>query len=136
MDKKMTMPERINEVYKYAIACGKAKNKQQFAEKVGITNVTLSRFLTGKKEPSAKTLEQINERFGRVFNKEWLLVGVGDMLSSQSAAVLPEPTEPPIGQEPISSAISMLITEMRESRIAKDEQIDRLLTIIENMQNK
>jgi hypothetical protein len=32
--------------------------------------------------------------------------------------------------------IDSLIAEMRESRIEKDRQIDRLLTIIENMQNK
>lgn len=124
--KKTTMSERINEIFKYAIASGKASNRQDLAEKCGITNVTLSRFLNGKTEPSKKTLLQMNDAIGKPFNEDWLLTGSGD---PRSQAPLPITPQTP-------STIDMLIQELREQRIAKDEQIDRLLTIIENMQAK
>lgn len=133
METKISIEERVKELYKYAIARGKVSSKQEFADLVGITNVTLSRFLNGKKEPSKKTIEQINNALGNPFDNDWLITGKGEMMSSAPTQPTPTPTEP-VGCEAFSSAIHELIVEMRESRIAKDEQIDRLLTIIENMQ--
>ena len=120
------MPERINEIYRYAIANGRVSSKQEFADLVGVNNVTMSRFLSGKKEPSKKTLEAINAALGDPFNEAWLLAGSGDMLAHAT-------TFAPIQHQ---SDIELLVTEMRESRIEKDKQIDRLLCIIENMQAK
>lgn len=131
MDGKLTMPERMNEVYKYALSRGKAENKQSFAELMGVTNVTLSRFLTGRAEPARKTLEIMNERMGGCFNIQWLILGTGEMLSNGQ-----ETDDMPLGQESIITAFNRLMDEMQESRRAKDAQIDRLLSIIEKMQAK
>ena len=127
MERKLaTMPERINEIYRYAIAIGKVSTKQEFAELVGINNVTLSRFLNGKTEPSKKTIQSINEAIGSPFNEAWLLTGEGEMMADGTS----------VNPNTQTSDIRLLITEMRESRIEKDKQIDRLLCIIENMQPK
>jgi transcriptional regulator with XRE-family HTH domain len=123
-----TMSERIQEIFKYAIASGRASSRMDLAEKCGITNVSLSRFLNGKAEPSKKTLLQMNDAIGKPFEEVWLLTGAGEKMASHQ--------EPPIGDATITDAIVMLIQEMRESRIARDGQINRLLTLIEGLQIK
>lgn len=125
-EKTNTMPERIMEMYKYAIAAGKASSKQSFAELAGITREVLSRYLNGKAEPSRKTLALLNSALGNPFNEDWLLTGSGEPLAVDKVRSIQKD----------GNAIEMLITEMRESRIAKDEQIARLLCIIEKMQDK
>ena len=128
---------RMNQMYKYAIANGIVNGKTQFAEFLQVQPGTLSRYLSGKQEPSTNSMRRFNVIFGNVFNELWLITGKGAMLASQEQEQIQvkehTPTEP-VGCEAFSSAIHELIVEMRESRIAKDEQIDRLLTIIENMQ--
>lgn len=126
-------------MYKYAIANGIVKGKTEFADFLQVQPATLSRYLSGKQEPSTNSMRRFNVIFGNVFNELWLITGQGAMLASQEQEPMqvkgpsPAPTEH-IGCEAFSSAIQALVTEMRESRIAKDEQIDRLLTIIEQMQ--
>lgn len=122
----VTMQERINEMYKYAFSAGMVASKTDFADKVGIAFATISRYLNGKMEPSKKVLAQMNAALGFPFNEQWLLVGTGEMMSDGTS----------VNPNTQSSDIRLLITEMRESRQAKDEQIDRLLRIIENMQAK
>ena len=126
MEQNFTMQDRINEMYKYAFATGKVASKQAFAELGGISREALSRFLTGKTEPSRKTLTAINTALGSPFNEQWMVFGTGDMLATAA------PSAPTTHQ----TELQMLIQEMRESRIAKDEQIDKLLNIIANMQTK
>lgn len=123
MAQNSTMQERITQMYKYAYSAEKVSSKQEFAEKAGVTREMVSRLFSGKSEPSRKTLAAINASLGNPFNEAWMLTGEGDMLVPEA----PTPT---------SDTMKMLITEMRDSRIAKDEQIDRLLRIIENMQAK
>lgn len=138
-NKQINLTERIKSMYQFASSKGIANSKSEFADFLGITQPTLSRFLSGAKEPPANTLRKFNAKFGGAFNEEWLLLGRGEMLAANADELTiakPEPKEQPIGDEPISSAFAMLIQEMRESRIAKDAQIERLLTIIENMQTK
>ena len=126
MDEKLTMQERINEMYKYAFSTGNVSSKSEFADKVGISREILSKYFAGKTEPSQKTIVAINRAFGSPFNEQWLLLGTGEMMADGTSV---NPNTKP-------SEIRLLITEMRESRQAKDEQIDRLLRIIENMQAK
>lgn len=121
MEQNSTMQERITQMYKYAYSSEKVKSKQDFAEKAGITRELLSRFFSGKAEPSRKTLAAINSALGSPFNEAWMLTGEGEMMATT--------TTPASGD-----SIHLLITEMREQRIAKDAQIDRLLNIIEQMQ--
>lgn len=120
-----TLCERVSEMYKFAISEGFAASKSEFAEKCGVTNVTLSRYLNGKQEPALKTLQSMNVAMGCPFNDEWLFYGKGDMVSKK--------TMPNVASE---DGLAMLVQEMRETRLAKDNQIDRLLRIIEKMQQQ
>lgn len=126
-------------MYKYAIANGIVKGKTQFAEFLQIQPGTLSRYLAGKQEPSTNSMRRFNVIFGNVFNELWVVTGEGAMMANQQTSQEhmqvkePAPTEP-VGCEAFSSAINELVAEMRAQREAKDSQIDRLLTIIEQMQ--
>ena len=127
MEKDLSnMQTRINEMYKYAISTGKVSSKSEFADLAGVSREMLSRYFAGVREPSKKTLAAINRALENPFSDVWLLTGTGAMMADGTSL---NPNNKP-------SDIQLLITEMRESRIAKDEQIGRLLTIIENMQNK
>ena len=126
MDTNTPMHERINEMYKYAFSAGLVTSKQDFADKAGITREVLSRYFSGKAEPSKRTLIAINTSIGSPFNETWMLTGTGEMMADGTS----------INPNTHPSDLRLLITEMRESRIAKDDQIDRLLRIIENMQSK
>ena len=126
---------RVNQMYKYAIANGIVDGKTAFADFLQVQPATMSRYLSGKQEPSVNSMRRFNVIFGNIFNESWLILGQGEMLASNEKQQEPavKPSEP-IGVEAFSSAITMLVEEMKRSNIAKDEQIDRLLTIIENMQ--
>ena len=117
--------ERINEMLKFAIGSHLAESKADFATLLDITPETLSRFLSGKREPPATSWKAFNQKLGNVFNDDWLVTGQGEPMSRNLTSAFTQPKP---------SAIDVLVTELREQRIAKDEQIDRLLTIIENMQ--
>lgn len=123
---RKTPPERIGEMLKFAIANDLADSKTAFAALLEITPETLSRFLSGKREPSKHSWSAFNAKLGKPFNEDWLLTGIGDPRSQTPLPITPQ----------TPSTIDMLIQELREQRIAKDEQIDRLLSIIENMQTK
>ena len=124
-NERRTSSERVNEMLHYALSAHLASSKSDFAALLEITPETLSRFLSGKREPPINSLRAFNAKLGNAFNEDWLLTGQGEMLAEHLTS-LDTPSSP--------STIDMLILEMRESRIAKDEQIDRLLTIIEQMQ--
>lgn len=132
--KTPNLTERINLMYRYAIQKGYVSSKTEFASFLEIQPATLSRYFAGAKEPSTNTLRRFNVLFGQAFNEQWLLLGTGEMLANADAtpACRQEPTEPPMGQEPIS-AIAMLIDEMKAQRESRDAQINELLTIINNL---
>ena len=154
-----TLSERLNEVYKFAIVHNLATDKQSFSSRIGISASTLSRYLSGKKIPSNQTLLRINDACGGAFNPDWLVSGNGDMYVSvgdvtdygtntgqirddkQTAHDNNAPVFQNTGrggnnvtQGAPASTIDSLIAEMRAQREASEKQIDRLLTIIENMQ--
>ena len=130
-DKKMTQAERMNEMFRYAIANHLASSKSDFAVLLDIAPQTLSRFLSGRREPPASTWRAFNVKLGKPFNDDWLISGQGAMFKNLTSS-----SEPPVGNTPISDAIVMLIKEMRESRIARDGQLDRILTLMENLQKQ
>ena len=130
-DKKKTPPERMNEMFRFAIANHLASSKSDFAVLLDIAPQTLSRYLSGKKEPPMNTWKAFNVKLGKPFNDEWLVTGRGEMFKN-----LTSKQEQPTGEASLTEPIMMLLTEMRESRIARDEQMNRILTLMENLQTK
>jgi len=129
-DKKKTPAERMNEMFRFAIANHLASSKSDFAVLLDIAPQTLSRYLSGKKEPPANSWKAFNVKLGRPFHDDWLITGQGEMLKNLTSS-----QERPIGDASLTEPIMMLLKEMRESRISRDEQINRILTLMENLQN-
>lgn len=127
---KRTTAERMNEMFRFAIAHHLASSKTGFAELLEIAPQTLSRYLSGKKEPPANTWRAFNVKLGKPFHDDWLLTGKGEMFKNLTSG-----QDQPIGDPTITEAIMLLLKEMRESRIARDEQFNRILTMMENLQN-
>jgi len=68
----MTVAERLKELrYKLGLS------QKEFAEKVGIHYMTLSKYESGKYHPSLRFLKKVEEVFN--VNPQWLLEGRGDM---------------------------------------------------------
>lgn len=89
----------------------------------------------------ADKLERILSKFPEL-SKQWLLYGEGDMLVSSNTpanygndTVTTRQQEDGITSAP-ASTIDMLLAELKAQRESSDNQISRLLAIIENMTNK
>lgn len=130
-DTKKTPAERMNEMFRFAIANHLASSKSDFAVLLDIAPQTLSRYLSGRNEPPANTWRAFNVKLGKPFHDEWLITGQGEMFKNLTSC-----QEQPIGDPSITEAIVMLIKEMRESRISRDEQFNRILTLMENLQKQ
>ncbi|MBQ7192330.1 MAG: helix-turn-helix transcriptional regulator [Paludibacteraceae bacterium] len=134
--------QRISAVADYLHGLG-FKNLQ-IAEALGVSPAYVSDLFKGNKSIGAKLAYKLEELYK--ISPSWLIFGEGEMTASKHSV---EHNEAPVFQNngngdnnvtqtagTPSATIDKLIAEMRESRIEKDRQIDRLLTIIENMQNK
>ncbi len=110
---------------------------REFERALGVSNGTIRHL---NDNLSANIKEKISAKFPQV-NMDWLLFGTGDMLKvDQSATQNNAPVYQNNGkggnnvtQGAPMSTIDKLIEEMRAQRESAEKQIDRLLTIIENM---
>ena len=117
---------------KYAKDKGIAKTKTKFAEIIGSTQPALSDYTAGKKTPSQETLDKMNAACGGVFATDWLYYGIGDTYIGGDGTVQ-------VGNNNTNGIPPKNFdNEQRWFGVVaeKDRQIDRLLTIIENMQRK
>lgn len=136
--------DRLNKMYEYACAKKLCKNKKTFAALLNMNEGNLSSAFSGKdtRYLTNNLLLRANAALGDVFNPSWLLYGEGNMLvSSNTPANYGNDTVTTRQQEEgITSAspstIDMLLAELKAQRESSDNQISRLLAIIENMTNK
>lgn len=134
-------------------------NKNSFSEAIGLNNnVTITRILNEKRKPSPATFNKIADRFPR-YNRTWLLTGKGEMLNPQSSNVtinggesqnniggqminisLPEKGSQkiikPDGTVEVHSMGKNIDNSNNTDKFIellkkKDEQIDRLITLLE-----
>jgi len=140
----MERKERLKAAYDYLRSQGKVHTQIDVATAMGATKPNVSAALKGKEGILTDSfLRRFNAAYGLMFNIDWLIKGEGEMLS------------PPLRQE-ISgdhntqvagnnnqvnspATLDKAIDEIAAQRklVEKSqEQIDRLLTIIENMNNK
>lgn len=134
--------QRISAVADYLHGLG-FKNLQ-IAEALGVSPAYVSDLFKGNKSIGAKLAYKLEELYK--ISPSWLIFGTGEMVVSEQSA---DSNSAPVYQNNGNGGnnvtqtdgvppqtIEKILDEMRESRIEKDRQIDRLLTIIENMQNK
>jgi hypothetical protein len=128
-----TISERLGELI------GKlGHNVNSFSKEIGYSNnnVTIGRIISDKeKMPSAETMQKISNRFTDV-NLDWLLTGKGKMLKSHYQHNEVQNNSGVVGISGDGNSISNGVMELQQNYLEmlkkRDEQIDRLLAIIEH----
>ena len=140
----MEKNERLRIAFQYLRSQGKAHTQKDVAEKMKATEPNVSAALKGKpKNLTDEFLMRFNVAYDSIFNLDWLIDEKGEMLASPiHQEINGDNNNQVLGDNnQINGSIATLdkaIDEIAEQRklVAKSqEQIDRLLSIIENMNN-
>ena len=118
MDKK----ERFNAAFNYLKDKGLIKTQKDLADRIGSTSPNVSSALKGVDSVlTDRFLERFCLAFSDVFNDGWILNGTGEMLKCVS---------PPLDTSEVSRLLSLL-ESTQETLRKRDEQIDRLISLLE-----
>lgn len=131
--------KRVKQVIKRLVADGIVENQKDLASKLGYTEASLSHLMSGYRP--------VNDRFlGKLLtiapnlNPDWLENGDGEMFTNvsgsgnviQAGIVQGNNTQ----NADCAEQLKMALNEISEQRKLYASHIDRLLSIIENTQNK
>lgn len=74
--------KRINQAFRWLIWLERIEGKNDFANILGLQRSNVTNILNGKVDASDKFCGIVLSSFPGVFNRDWLLDGVGDMLAT------------------------------------------------------
>ncbi len=124
--------ERKNELkslYNQARLAGLCSTQKEFARILNMNEISMSMAMNGDERYLTDNLFSKIERLFAEHNIQTVNENNGTVINQQKNFNTSDAT-----QTPSIEMYKALIEEMRATRIEKDRQIDRLLTIIENMQ--
>ncbi len=128
------MNERFKELVKILISERVIRNQQDFCEIMGLTSSYVARLKSGDRAVSESIISRLVKNFPQI-NSDWLLTGEGEMLKS-GVKQEGHKNNLQVGNN-ISYNADDRIKELLEANKKKDEQIDRLLTLLEkHLENK
>jgi hypothetical protein len=128
----MTDLERLNKALKVAFLRIGIYKKAEMAEYLGYKNPYFSGIINGKEKMSDGFLKTISEKLH--INTQWITTGKGDMISENRVV-----QQNQSGDNINGHSVTVNKTETDsfiELLKKKDEQIDRLLSIIEKLNQK
>lgn len=128
----MTDLERLNKALKVAFLRIGIYKKAEMAEYLGYKNPYFSGIINGKEKMSDRFLKTISEKLH--INTQWITTGKGDMISENRVV-----QQNQSGDNINGHSVTVNKTETDsfiELLKRKDEQIDRLLSIIEKLNQK
>lgn len=137
--------ERLVAAYDYLKSKGMAHKQQDIAEAMNTNKSNISHALNGDQRFLTDSfLRRFNAAYGNIFNDKWLVEGTGEMLKSNfSLSVGNHSPNAGFGNTANANTEAFIaeiaaqrgLTEAAQRQTAKaQEQIDRLLGIIEGMQ--
>lgn len=115
---------------------GLAHNQQEVADKMCVNKSNLSKAFNG--EPSDNFLRRFNAAYNNMFSEEWLLRGEGEMMRQPITQTVNGDGNTSVAgngnhvNSDLGRALDEIAAQRRVTEKAQ-EQIDRLLSIIENM---
>jgi hypothetical protein len=112
-------------------------NKNSFSEEIGMSsNVTIGRIINENRNPHQDTLKKIVDRFPQV-NYDWLKTGEGEMFNNNQTIENVNGSGI-VGNNVNGGGIndSAIIEGLLKTINKRDEQMDKLLSIIEKISNK
>lgn len=74
--------KRINQAFRWLIWLERIEGKNDFANLLGLQRSNVTNIMNGKGDASDKFCGIILSSFPGIFNRDWLLDGVGDMLAT------------------------------------------------------
>lgn len=125
------MKQRITETVNFLIFSKIAADKTDLARKLGYNNSSFSQIINGRVPASDRFLKRLCELCPDL-NYSWLSTGEGTMLRGNGQQVVGDYNTTVHGNSNnVNSETARFIALLEK----KDEQIDRLLSIIENQTN-
>lgn len=126
-----TQNERLREAFNYLKGKRKVRNQQDFTERIDSDRTTVSLVLNGKIKIPDILFVKVTEAFPEL-SRNWLISGKGEMLIP---SINQENKNGPnvIGDNNFSDSTNKELLEMLKK---KDEQMDRLITLLEQMSKK
>ena len=125
--------------FNYLKGTGKVHTQQDIADKMEINKSSLSKATNGDdKYLTDSFLKRFNYSFGNLFNERWLISGDGEMLNQVSQQIVNGDNNTAVSGNgntvnTITDALLNELVAQRRMTEKAQQQIDRMLTIIENI---
>lgn len=136
---KMDRKQRFNEAYNYLRNNGRLHTQKDVATKMGTTAPNVSSALKGMESVLTDNfLRRFNRAYDSTFSESWLLRGEGDMLNPSITQTVSGDGNTSVAgngnhvNSDLGKALDEIAAQRRVTEKAQ-EQIDRLLSIIEKM---
>ena len=123
--------KRINQSYRWLIWLERIEGKNDFANILGLQRSNVTNILNGKSDASDKFCGIILSSFPGIFNRDWLLDGVGNMLNTDEGipASSTSPVSEPDTQLQRQSIIDLYAGLIKESEAFRREIKDELTEV-------
>ena len=129
----------INDAFRYLRSTGTIHTQKDVAMKMNASRPNVSAAFSGDhKYLTDNFIERFNSAFGNVFELRWLLTGEGEMLRDihMDEKMGEDSRNADAGHDTLPSTLDKAIDEISEQRkiiMKSQEQIDRLIAVIERM---
>lgn len=104
--------------------------QETVAQTLGVSQAYVNALLCGRSQFGRKQAKKWSDAFG--VSESWLLTGTGDLSNDEKAIKLPNNNSCISNNESTNNMANKFIDLLKK----KDEQIDRLLTLLEQEQKK
>lgn len=136
----MDKTERFSRAYMYLQNMGTFRNQTEAGKKSGQSRSNISAALNGKESILTDSfLRKFNKAFGSLFSDEWLIDGIGEMLRVPDGGTAIVNNQVGNGNHFNSDmTLNQFMVELAAQRKLTEkaqEQMDRLITIIEKMKD-
>jgi hypothetical protein len=123
--------KRINQAFRWLIWLERIEGKNDFANILGLQRSNVTNILNGKSDASDKFCGIILSSFPGIFNRDWLLDGVGNMLKTDEGMPisLASPISEPDTQLQRQSIIDLYAGLIKESEAFRREIKDELAEV-------
>jgi hypothetical protein len=135
--------KRVNLAYRWLIWLGEVDDKLSFAQRLGKERANITNILNGKGDASDKFCGIILSSFPGIFNRDWLLDGVGDMLattegmpSSLMSGGTPSETDTTSQRQTIIDLYAGLIKESEAFRREIKDELTEVRTLRTELQQE
>ena len=135
--------KRINQAFRWLIWLERIEGKNDFANLLGLQRSNVTNIMNGKGDASDKFCGIILSSFPGVFNRDWLLDGVGDMLattegmpSSLMSGCTPSENDTPSQRQTIIDLYASLIKESEAFRREIKDELTEVRTLRAELQQE